>query len=104
MNFNNIINKIKLINPNIKFIGSFDVNNLKTGYWEIYYTNGNLYSKGNYINGLRDGYWEEYWIYGNLYSKGNYKNGLKDGYWEDYYCSSGRIWTKGNYINGVFYE
>jgi hypothetical protein len=34
MKINNIINKIKQINPEIKFVGEFDDNNLKTGYWE----------------------------------------------------------------------
>jgi antitoxin component YwqK of YwqJK toxin-antitoxin module len=79
MRLNNIINKIKEIRPNIKFVGSFDDNNLKTGYWELYYSNGNLRRKGNYINGKEDGYWESYW-------------------------SNGKIMYKENYINGTFYE
>jgi antitoxin component YwqK of YwqJK toxin-antitoxin module len=79
MNFNNIINKIKEIEPNIKFVGKFDENNLKTGNWEYYYSNGNIRKKGNYLNGLEEGYWESYW-------------------------SNGKLMYKENYINGTFYE
>jgi antitoxin component YwqK of YwqJK toxin-antitoxin module len=103
MNNNNIINRIKLINPNIKFVGSFDVNNLKTGYWEYYWENGKLWYKGNYVNGIQEGYWEWYWSNGNIAWKGNFKNGKQDGYWEFYY-SNGNIELRGNYINGKFYE
>ena len=103
MKFNNIINKIKEINPNIKFVGTFDKNNRRTGYWEEYWFNGNLRSKGNYINNNKDGYWEEYYSNGNLWQRGNYLNGKRDGYWESYW-PSGNIWQKGNYINGIYYE
>jgi len=47
----------------------------KTGIWEEYWSNGNLYSKGSYINDKKDGIWEEYWSNGQLMSKGLYKNG-----------------------------
>jgi len=30
------------------------------GYWETYYSNGNLWYKGNYINGKLSGYCEWY--------------------------------------------
>jgi antitoxin component YwqK of YwqJK toxin-antitoxin module len=79
MNLNNIVNKIKSISPNIKFIGSFDENNKKTGYWEEYYNNGKIYSKGYYLNGERHGYWEKYWYHGILWMKGNFKDGIKVG-------------------------
>ena len=71
MKLNNIINRIKEINPNIKlrFKGEFDENNKKHGYWEDYYVNGTLHSKGNYLNGFQDGYWEYYNDYGTLKSK-----------------------------------
>ena len=77
MKLNNLINRIKQINPNIKlrFKGEFDENNQKTGYWERYHDNGNIWSKGNYLNGERNGYWESYWSNGKLCLKGNYING-----------------------------
>ena len=102
MNLNNIINRIKQINSNIiMFIGSFDDNNNKTGYWEYYFSNGNLEWKGNYVNGKRHGYWEDYFDNGKLYSKGNYLNGKADGYWE-YYYFNGNLRRKVNYINGIY--
>jgi antitoxin component YwqK of YwqJK toxin-antitoxin module len=103
MKLNNIINKIKSINPNIKFVGQFDENNLKTGYWEVYWRNGKLYSKGNYLNGSLDGYWEAYRRNENLMWKGNFKDGIKEGYWE-YYCYNGDLIYKGDYKIGEFYE
>ena len=41
----------------------------KHGYWEYYYYNGQLYSKGKYVNGNRHGYWEYYHTDGQLDSK-----------------------------------
>ena len=51
------------------------------GYWEVYYFNGQLGYKGNYINGKEDGYWELYQRDGSLMFKGNYVNGKKIGFW-----------------------
>jgi antitoxin component YwqK of YwqJK toxin-antitoxin module len=39
------------------------------GYWEEYWNNGQLYSKGNYINGKPHSYWEYYWYSGKLMYK-----------------------------------
>jgi antitoxin component YwqK of YwqJK toxin-antitoxin module len=36
------------------------------------------------INGKREGYWESYYSNGNLWYKGHYNNDLKEGYWECY--------------------
>ena len=52
------------------------------GYWEQYYSNGQLSYKGNFINGKKDGYWEDYLLNGNLAYKGNYVNGERKGHWE----------------------
>lgn len=42
-------------------INQFNYNDEEIGYWEWYYSNGNIKAKGNYINGEIDGYWEEYY-------------------------------------------
>ena len=39
------------------------------GYWEGYYSNGQLLYKGNYVNGKQHGYWEWYYSNGQLKSK-----------------------------------
>ena len=36
------------------------------GSWEYYWSNGQLYYKGNYVNGNKHGYWEYYWSSGEL--------------------------------------
>jgi len=46
----------------------------RDGYWEMYYDNGKIMYRGNYINGKRDGYWEGYYNNGKLWYKGNYVN------------------------------
>ena len=51
------------------------------GYWEEYYSNGQLWCKGNYVNGKQHGYWEDYYENGQLNFKGNYVNGKQHGYW-----------------------
>ena len=69
------------------------------GYWEGYYTNGQLSYKGNYVNGKQHGYWESYYDNGQLDYKGNYVNGNRHGYWEEYW-SNGQLYSKGYYDMG----
>ena len=52
------------------------------GPWEIYYLNGRLDWKGEYVNDNRHGLCESYWSNGNLHYKGEYRNGLKHGLWK----------------------
>ena len=39
------------------------------GYWEYYYSDGQLAYKGNYVNGKNHGYWESYYSNGKLMYK-----------------------------------
>ena len=66
-------------------INLFDENGNRHGYWETYYSNGQLFFKVKYVNGKQDGYFEEYFSNGDLAYKGNYINGERHGYWESYY-------------------
>ena len=100
MKLNNLINRIKQINSNIKFVGEFDNNNQRTGYWEEYWDNGNLRYNGNYINGLKDGYWEDYWVNGNLYSKEHYYNNVRHGTYYHYNTNGNLLFTI-QYYKGV---
>ena len=52
------------------------------GYWEQYYSNGQLSYRGKFINGKKEGYWEDYWRNGELHFRGNYVNDERKGYWE----------------------
>jgi antitoxin component YwqK of YwqJK toxin-antitoxin module len=57
-------------------INQYDNEGRKQGYWEFYYSSGNIHSKGNYTNGKNDGVWEFYWNNGNLpLSKELYSDG-----------------------------
>ena len=51
-----------------------DKNGLKQGYWEYYYENGNIMSKGSFKDDKPEGMWEDYYINGNLECKGSYKD------------------------------
>ena len=68
------------------------------GYWEVYYSNGQLYTKGNYVNGKPHGSWEVYYDNGLLSSKGNYVAGKLHGSWEFYYYNNGKLKSKIYYI------
>ena len=69
------------------------------GYWEEYWSNGNLDFKGNYtLNGKKDGYWESCYVNGNLFSRGNYINDERDGLWEWGDFKDNEIITKAFYL------
>ena len=85
-------------NGQLEYKGSY-INGKEEGYWELYHENGKLYSKGEYKNGKEDGIWEDYYPDGNLHSKGSYKNGKRDGYWYEYWFN-GKLYSKGLYKNG----
>ena len=55
----------------------------------------------NQINsqGNQEGYWEDYYSNGQLWYKGHYVNGKKEGYWEWYYFN-GQLWWKGHFVRG----
>jgi antitoxin component YwqK of YwqJK toxin-antitoxin module len=82
-----------------KRINQYDGEGNKIGYWEEYYDNDKLESKGNYVNGKKEGYWEEEYDYGEVNAKGNYINDKKDGYWE-YYWDTGELFKQGTYKDG----
>jgi antitoxin component YwqK of YwqJK toxin-antitoxin module len=82
-------------------INQYDYKGIKQGYWEKYFDNGNLYSKGSYINGKRDGIWEKYYYNGQLESKGSYKNDKKDGIWEEWFYH-GDFWYEGEWDMGKY--
>jgi antitoxin component YwqK of YwqJK toxin-antitoxin module len=55
-----------------KDIKPYNENNQRHGYWEGYYSNGQLECKGNYVNGNQHGYWERYYSNGKLKNKTYY--------------------------------
>jgi antitoxin component YwqK of YwqJK toxin-antitoxin module len=61
-------------------INQFDENGNKHGYWEVYFSNGDLYYKGNYVNGIKHGYCESYYDNGILHYTGFYDMGNKVDY------------------------
>ena len=73
----------------------------KIGFWEFFYNDGRIKSKGHYLNDLKNGYWTTYQSYNkNKETQGSYVNGEKSGYWY-YYDSLEEVTKKGHYKNGT---
>ena len=65
-------------------INKYNEKGNKHGYWETYYTNGNLWCRGNYVDGLLDRFWEVYLYSGVIGHKGCYVNSKRQFYWENF--------------------
>ena len=50
------------------------VNGIRNGTYTSYYTNNNVFEKGNYIDGSREGIWNKNKKNGTLHQKSTYKN------------------------------
>jgi antitoxin component YwqK of YwqJK toxin-antitoxin module len=50
-------------------MNQYNDKNQKHGYWEYYYPNRNIMSKGDYVNAERHGYWEYYYPNRNIIRK-----------------------------------
>ena len=113
--------------------GVVDEMDRRQGYWEEYYYDGQLKSKGSYLDGEKIDEWEYYFNNGKLEQKGKYvtggkftgtwywyhpngellreesfRKGLEDGMLYEYYDDNTLI-TKGEFIDGLkegpwFYE
>jgi hypothetical protein len=90
-------NKLQRLVDGVR-INQYDMDGRKQGYWEDYYKNGDLLSKGSFKNGKRDGYWEWY-DDGKLNYNGSYKDGEWDGIW-GFYNENGQLEQKDLYKNG----
>ena len=60
------------------------------GYWECFYTNGQMYSQGNWKNGVKVGCWRYFYSNGQTKELGDYKEGKQVGNWR-YYDENGRL-------------
>ena len=76
----------------------YDEEGFPHGYWEIYYDNGQLDYRGEFINDLKHGLHESYLRDGRLFSIGTYNMGKKVGIWFEY-RHNGRLRKKLFYAN-----
>ena len=88
---------------NGKPINQYTEDGVKIGYWEEYYSDGELDNRGSYLNGNLDGIWEFFHENGKLWSKGMYKNDKEEGIWK-YYKEDGELYKKELYKNGKSIE
>jgi antitoxin component YwqK of YwqJK toxin-antitoxin module len=89
----------KKINGKIIKINQYDSEGNKDGYWEDYYSDGGVYSQGNFKNNYQDGEWKYYYGDGTLWVIGNFINGNKEGHWKKYGFPEGRL-INSSYENG----
>lgn len=67
------------------------VRGLKSGYWKLFYNNGNIKEQGYFYDGYKSGWWQLFELNGNLLEEANYSRNKISGY------------TK-KYLNGVLFE
>ncbi|MCC7332694.1 MAG: hypothetical protein IT232_08810 [Flavobacteriales bacterium] len=80
--------------------GNIDEMERRQGYWEEYYFDGQLKSKGKYIDGKKIDEWEYFFNNGKLEQKGNYVSDEKfSGNWKWYY-PNGQLLRDENYRKG----
>ena len=70
-------------------MNKYNEQGLEHGPWEDYYSNGKLYSRGNYVNGKLHGVFDYYFNTGVLCSRRNYINGKPHGLTEWYVYNGG---------------
>lgn len=69
------------------------------GLWEIYFDNGQLDCKGEFVNGVANGLHESYWEDGSIFSMGIYDLGKKIGFWK----ISPINWGDAKIVEKIFY-
>jgi len=74
-------------------------NDIKDGYNQFKYPNGNISSEGYIRNGKPDGYWKSYYVTGMLKSEGKRRSYLLDSIWV-FYDQSGDTTEKISYLLG----
>ena len=90
----------------IPFTGTIDghesgtiINGLRHGFWRVFYSDGQLKSKGNYQNGIKDGKWIGYRPNGFIHYEGEYLKGKQHGLWTHYWENK-VVGFQGTFING----
>jgi len=84
-------------NGQLKHKGNY-INGEETGQHFWYNQNGNIEAIENYVNGKFDGAVKEYYSNGVLKDKGVFSNGLQNG-WAEYYREDGSLQSEGNFKN-----
>lgn len=85
-------------------INQYDIDGRKQGYWEYYFDDGEIQSKGSYINGKEEGIWEWYYYFSSveynfLHIRSTYKDGKLNGLRELFHIT-GELSSKKYFING----
>jgi uncharacterized protein len=84
---------------NLTAQGLTNNNGQRTGAWTLFYENGNVLAKGEYLNGKKHGNWLFSYQTGELEQKGKFLNDKPEGTWYWYY-PDGSLLREENYLDG----
>lgn len=79
--------------------GMIDSLGRRIGEWKLFYTDGKLRAKGQYIAGMREGNWTYFYVNGRTEQTGVYKMDWPTGNWKWYYFN-GQLHREEQYRNG----
>lgn len=85
-------------------INQYDIEGIKQGYWEYYFDDDVIQSRGSYKNGKEEGIWEWYYYFDDvefnfLHIRSTYKGGKLNGLRELFHIT-GELSSKKYFING----
>jgi len=87
--------------------GRLDTISQKQGLWTLFFDDGQVQAKGEFLNNVKTGAWEFFYNNGILRQKGIYSEGFPEGKWLWFY-DNGNILREENYlygeISGLVYE
>lgn len=79
----------------------FISNGMKTGEWKMYYPNGSVRLKVEYIDNLPNGTYTSYWINGTKQEEGRFEYGIREKTWS-YWYESGILMSKKQLSKGWY--
>lgn len=96
------ISEVKVFDKDVLLAkGELNEDGQRIGYWEEYYADGSVKSKGKYKDGIKIGEWSHFFANGTLEQKGKYtKDGKPSGLWVWYY-ENGNVLREENFRKGL---
>jgi antitoxin component YwqK of YwqJK toxin-antitoxin module len=87
-------------NGNVKFHG-YLIDSVKHGYCKHFFPNDNqIKMQGNYRFNIKSGWFESYFMNGNIKSSGRYKKDVKEDFWTYYNPNKTKL-KEGSYFSGM---
>lgn len=82
----------------MEFTGSYDADGKRNGLWKYWYSNGKLWSEGEFANGKRNGKADVFFEHGQMRYKGQFTNDKESGKWV-FYNEDGTVYNEIDFDN-----